>query len=307
MSDSEGRVAARPGGTGPSFRLHTDGASRGNPGPAAIGVVIADADTGAVLEEISRAIGRTTNNVAEYQALLAGLRRALDLGAATVEVWSDSELLVRQMQGVYQVKHPALAPLHREALALGRRLPAGLRMRHTMRGGNARADELANLALDAKVTGGAAPPARGVPGRVPRAGPRDAATSAHGGPKASPSPAATAASGAADASARGDGGPRPERTESGAEGAAALAGAGLDALGIAATLPGGGAAEIGPGLRVARLDAGQDRDCPWGLVLRGRVEVGGRPVEPGQGWREPCRYRAAAPDGAVVLECWSRR
>jgi len=97
--------------------LYTDGASRGNPGPAAIGVVIKDGH-GKVLARISKRIGRTTNNQAEYQAVIAALEEAVRLGAAGVEIKSDSELVVKQVSGRYRVKHPALKPLYRQVKEL---------------------------------------------------------------------------------------------------------------------------------------------------------------------------------------------
>jgi len=91
--------------------LYTDGASRGNPGPAAIGAVIKDGQ-GRVLARISKRIGRTTNNQAEYRAVIAALEEAVRLGAAGVEIKSDSELVVRQINGRYRVKNPGLKPLY---------------------------------------------------------------------------------------------------------------------------------------------------------------------------------------------------
>lgn len=124
--------------------LFTDGASRGNPGPAGIGVVIASED-GTVLKEISRGIGAATNNVAEYQALIAGLQAAVGLGAAEVEICTDSELMERQLNGVYRVKSPALQPLHAEAVRLLRSFRRAS-VSHVYREQNRRADELAGLA-----------------------------------------------------------------------------------------------------------------------------------------------------------------
>jgi len=97
--------------------LYTDGASRGNPGPAAIGAVIKDGH-GKVLARISKRIGRTTNNQAEYQAVIAALEEAVRLGAAGVEIKSDSELVVKQVSGRYRVKHPALKPLYQQVKEL---------------------------------------------------------------------------------------------------------------------------------------------------------------------------------------------
>ena len=135
------------------MRIRTDGASRGNPGPAAIGVVVEGQD-GSVLAEVSLCIGRTTNNVAEYRALIAGLDRALELGATAVTVVTDSELMMRQVRGIYAVKSPALAPLLQQVRGLQRRFQDGFTIEHTPRGGNARADALANRALDAAARGG---------------------------------------------------------------------------------------------------------------------------------------------------------
>lgn len=124
-----------------------DGGARGNPGPAAVGVVVSDPD-GTVVEEVSERIGEATNNVAEYRALLRGLERAAALGADEVEVVNDSELVARQVAGDYRVKQPHLRPLHAEALAaLG-----GFErwaVRPVPRARNARADALVNAALDA--------------------------------------------------------------------------------------------------------------------------------------------------------------
>jgi ribonuclease HI len=127
--------------------VHVDGGARGNPGPAAIGVVIAAAD-GEVLEELAERIGVATNNVAEYRALLRGLERARALGATEVEIVNDSELVARQMTGAYKVKHPAMKPLHAAAIGALRGLDSW-RIRSVPRAQNARADELVNQALDA--------------------------------------------------------------------------------------------------------------------------------------------------------------
>jgi ribonuclease HI len=127
--------------------VHVDGGARGNPGPAAIGVVVSDAE-GALLEQLGEPIGETTNNVAEYRALLRGLERARALGAREVEVVGDSELVAKQVNGQYKVKHAGLKPLHAEAL---RALAGFERWRvHTVpRAQNAGADRLVNAALDA--------------------------------------------------------------------------------------------------------------------------------------------------------------
>ena len=128
--------------------LHVDGGARGNPGPAAIGVVISD-PTGAVLDELGEAIGVATNNVAEYRALLRGLEHARALGATEVEIVNDSELVARQLTGAYKVKHPAMKPLHIAAMAALGEFD-GWSVRSVPRAQNARADELVNQALDAQ-------------------------------------------------------------------------------------------------------------------------------------------------------------
>ncbi len=125
--------------------LYTDGACSGNPGPAGIGFVILDPE-GHELESHSEAIGRTTNNVAEYTALIRGLERCQALGATTVNVVSDSELMVRQMTGVYQVKNANMKPLHAAAKALAAGL-GKVQYRHVLRHENSRADGLASSAI----------------------------------------------------------------------------------------------------------------------------------------------------------------
>ncbi len=130
------------------LRLHVDGASRGNPGEAGFGVQVKAAD-GSEVAALYGYLGRATNNVAEYQALLHGLRFALDRGAREVEVFSDSELLVRQIGGRYRVKHPGLQPLFREAQALLARFER-TRVSHVPREQNREADALANRAVDTR-------------------------------------------------------------------------------------------------------------------------------------------------------------
>jgi len=127
--------------------VHVDGGARGNPGPAAIGVVVAGAD-GTPIEQRGERIGEATNNVAEYRALLRGLERARALGATEVELVGDSELIAKQVNGQYKVKHAGLRPLHAQALAaLG--AFASWRVRTVPRAQNAAADALVNAALDA--------------------------------------------------------------------------------------------------------------------------------------------------------------
>jgi probable phosphoglycerate mutase len=129
---------------------YTDGGSRGNPGPAGYGVVIAD-ENNDVVAELKRALGRTTNNVAEYEGLLAALRYAVDHGIDALRIRSDSLLLVQQMKGVYRVKHPGLQPLHREATSLAARIGRVV-FEHVPRHLNAHADKLANEAMDEAVS-----------------------------------------------------------------------------------------------------------------------------------------------------------
>ncbi len=101
--------------------VHVDGGARGNPGPAAIGVVVASPD-GTVLDEAAERIGVATNNVAEYRAVLKGVERAAALGADEIELVNDSELVARQLTGAYKVKHAAMKPLYAQAMAALARL-----------------------------------------------------------------------------------------------------------------------------------------------------------------------------------------
>jgi ribonuclease HI len=131
-------------------RLWTDGGARGNPGPAAFAYVL-EAEDGTVLAAHGEAIGVATNNVAEYRALVEGLRKAVELAVGQVEVVSDSELLVKQMRGEYRVKNAALRELSLQAAALARQLDrvtyTAVRREH-----NELADRLVNEALDATAT-----------------------------------------------------------------------------------------------------------------------------------------------------------
>jgi ribonuclease HI len=127
--------------------VHVDGGSRGNPGPAAAAAVVSTA-TGEVLDEAHELLGVATNNVAEYRGLLLGLARARELGADEVEVVNDSELVAKQVNGLYKVKHADMKPLHAQARAalegFGR-----WQVRSVPRAQNAAADALVNAALDA--------------------------------------------------------------------------------------------------------------------------------------------------------------
>ena len=128
-------------------KLSTDGGARGNPGPAAYGYVL-EAEDGTVLDARGETIGVATNNVAEYRALIAGLQKAVELGIDELEVVSDSELLVKQMQGEYRVKNEALRELNDEANSLERKL-GRVRYKAVRREHNELADKLVNDALDA--------------------------------------------------------------------------------------------------------------------------------------------------------------
>ena len=128
-------------------KLSTDGGARGNPGPAAYGYVL-EAEDGTVLAAHGETIGVATNNVAEYRALVEGLRKAADLQIDEVDVVSDSELLVKQMRGEYKVKNAALRELNEAAEALARRLGKVTYMA-VRREHNELADRLVNEALDA--------------------------------------------------------------------------------------------------------------------------------------------------------------
>jgi ribonuclease HI len=126
--------------------VHVDGGARGNPGPAAAGAVVSTPD-GEIIDEASELLGIATNNVAEYRGLLLGLARAKALGATEVDVVNDSELIAKQVNGTYKVKHPAMRPLYLEAMAALREFDAWS-IRSVPRAQNAEADALVNQALD---------------------------------------------------------------------------------------------------------------------------------------------------------------
>ena len=134
-----------PNGRDRSAVANIDGGSRGNPGPAGYGVRIST-DDGTVIE-LKEPLGIATNNIAEYNALLAALRWAIDHGLGALRVRSDSELLVRQMNGEYKVRNSGLLPLHQEARALARRI-GQVTFEHVRRELNKDADRLANEAMD---------------------------------------------------------------------------------------------------------------------------------------------------------------
>jgi len=154
---------------------YCDGGSRGNPGPAGFGVYIEGPD-GEKLGELSEYLGKATNNVAEYSALLAALEWALKSGRGRLRVVADSELMVKQMQGRYKVGSPDLRPLYEEAKRRVAQLE-GFRIEHVLRGKNQRADRLANLAMDRGMgrggTGGPGGSGAGS-GHTPRAAPEPA-------------------------------------------------------------------------------------------------------------------------------------
>jgi ribonuclease HI len=128
--------------------IHVDGGARGNPGPAAAAAVLTDPASRTVVDEATAYLGHTTNNVAEYRGLLLGLERAAALGATEVEVLNDSELVAKQVNGEYKVKHPGMQALHTEALAALSGF-ASWSLRSVPRSKNADADALVNQALDA--------------------------------------------------------------------------------------------------------------------------------------------------------------
>lgn len=138
----EGRVARR-------LLIHTDGAARGNPGPAGAGAIVRDAVTGETLAEIAEPLGRATNNVAEWTAVRLALEEAERLGATHVDLRMDSELVARQISGVYRVKHPDLQPIHAAVMAKLRRL-TGYTVGHVPRALNKDADRLSNVAIDGR-------------------------------------------------------------------------------------------------------------------------------------------------------------
>lgn len=128
--------------------VNVDGGARGNPGPAAIGVVVRDSD-GGILATVSETIGEATNNVAEYRALIAGIQQAKLLGADRLELFGDSELVVKQVRGEYKVKNPGIRPLHAEVVEALRGFDVWS-IDHVRREQNADADALVNDALDGR-------------------------------------------------------------------------------------------------------------------------------------------------------------
>jgi ribonuclease HI len=145
-------LAAPPGQKEfPEFLIHCDGASRGNPGEAGAGAVISDS-RGRTLKELKSFLGLTSNNVAEYQALILALEKALELGARSAMVFLDSELVVRQIRGEYRVREPHLKPLYHKALELLNQF-SQYSILYIPREENRRADQLANEAIDQRMKG----------------------------------------------------------------------------------------------------------------------------------------------------------
>jgi ribonuclease HI len=135
--------------------IHTDGAARGNPGPAGAGALLQDAETGETVAEIARFLGERTNNFAEWTAVELALREARERGARIVDLRTDSELVARQIAGRYRVRHPDLKPIHARVMALLAELD-GYTVGHVPRERNAAADRLSNVAIDGPGEGGSA-------------------------------------------------------------------------------------------------------------------------------------------------------
>lgn len=129
-----------------SVQMFADGASRGNPGPASYGVVFKD-EQGQVVDSLSQAIGKATNNAAEYSGLIGGLKAALESGVKHIHVFLDSELVVKQMKGLYRVRNHAIKVYYDEAIGLSAQFES-FTIDHVRRAQNAEADALANQALD---------------------------------------------------------------------------------------------------------------------------------------------------------------
>jgi ribonuclease HI len=145
-SSNSSNLFSSPKPTPVAHTAHVDGGARGNPGPAGYGVAIHDG-SGHLIAELSEYLGHRTNNYAEYQGLLAALRYAAEHQIKALKVISDSELMVRQMKGIYKVRHPELRKLYDEAQQLARRL-GHFEIRHALREHNQTADRLANQAMD---------------------------------------------------------------------------------------------------------------------------------------------------------------
>ncbi len=133
--------------------IHTDGAARGNPGPAGAGAVLRDAADGALVAELAVFLGERTNNYAEWTAVELALEEALTHGASRIDLRTDSELVARQIAGRYRVKHPDLKPIHGRVMALLGRF-AGYTVGHVPRELNREADRLSNVAIDQRSSEG---------------------------------------------------------------------------------------------------------------------------------------------------------
>lgn len=131
------------------LRLYSDGAARGNPGPAGAGAVLVE-PSGQVVDKLGKFLGRQTNNYAEYQGMLLGLKRARELGVREVEVFADSELMIRQLGGRYQVKSPTLRPLYLETLQVLNDFER-VKLVHVPREMNRAADEMSNKAIEERM------------------------------------------------------------------------------------------------------------------------------------------------------------
>jgi ribonuclease HI len=156
-----------------TLTLQFDGGSRGNPGPAGIGVVVS-AEDGTPLVTLGRYIGRATNNVAEYRALILAMEKAKELGAKKIIIRGDSELIIKQMRGEYRVKHPDMRVLYDQAQVLLKQFEHA-KIEHNLRHKNELADKLANLAMDRRaevtdVDGGAVNPAASSASALPAEG-----------------------------------------------------------------------------------------------------------------------------------------
>ncbi|MCY1042509.1 ribonuclease HI family protein [Corallococcus sp. bb12-1] len=145
----ESAAPIAPGGAPTRVRVYSDGAARGNPGPAGAGAVLMDTQ-GVVIARLGRFLGRQTNNYAEYMGLLLGLQHARTMGAREVEVYADSELLIRQLDGRYQVKSATLKPLFQEVQKLLKTF-SKVKLAHVPRAQNAEADEMSNRAIDERM------------------------------------------------------------------------------------------------------------------------------------------------------------
>ncbi|RKG77368.1 ribonuclease HI family protein [Corallococcus terminator] len=145
----ESAAPIAPGGGPTRVRVYSDGAARGNPGPAGAGAVLMDTQ-GVVIARLGKFLGHQTNNHAEYMGLLLGLQHARALGAREVEVYADSELLIRQLDGRYQVKSATLKPLFQEAQKLLKTF-SKVKLVHVPRAQNAEADEMSNRAIDERM------------------------------------------------------------------------------------------------------------------------------------------------------------